>query len=114
MEFYTPRKVKFKAWNQEARLLVRLTSVDFIRGEMIKAGYILLQFTGRWDVQHEELYELDIVLLNSEKFVLIWNDENAGGWYFVSLQNKLQKLPATLQQAATGIRLCNFLESTES
>lgn len=114
MEFYKPRKVKFKAWNAEARLLMRLTSVDCLKGELMKAGHTLLQFTGRLDSQEEELYELDIVLMDSEKYVLIWDDELTGGWYFVRMKDQLQRLPATAQVAGKCIRLCNYFESTEN
>jgi len=114
MEFYKTRKVKFKAWNAEARLLMRLTSVDCSKGELVKAGFTLLQFTGRTDSQKEELYELDIVLIDSEKYVLMWDDDQNGGWFFVQMKDKQQKVPATMQLALKGIRLCNYLESTEN
>lgn len=114
MEFYKPRKVKFKAWNAEAKLLMRLTSVECSKGELVKAGFTLLQFTGRTDSQKEELYELDIVLMDSEKYVLVWDDDENGGWFFVQMKNRQQKMPATVQLALKGIRLCNYLESTDN
>src|SRR5687768_9616097 len=78
MDSYTPRKLKFKAWNQEAQLLMRLNSIDCVKGELLKKGHILLQFTGQHDRQQEELYDLDVVLIDSELYLVVWHEEMSG------------------------------------
>jgi len=52
---YKPRKMMFKAWNKETRLLMRLNSIDCVKGELVKKDHILLQFTGLYDKQKEEI-----------------------------------------------------------
>src|SRR5688572_7132791 len=84
MEFYTPRKLKFKAWNAESKLLMRLNAIDCVKGELMKKGHILLQYTEMTDKQQEELYEMDIVLVAADKFVITWGN-NPAGWYIVKL-----------------------------
>ena len=63
----------FKAWNKETRLLMRLNSIDCNRGELVKKDHVLLQFTGLYDIQKEEIYEMDIFLIVMEIFVVLCN-----------------------------------------
>ncbi|HYG18009.1 MAG TPA: YopX family protein [Ohtaekwangia sp.] len=115
MDFHLQRKLKFKAWNSQDRLLMRLNSIECVKGELVKKGHVLLQFTGLQDKQNEELYELDVMLIGTEQYVIVWNAD-AGGWYF-------QKLPATdkgVQEpfvptvAQQALRLWSYFESAEN
>jgi hypothetical protein len=78
MELYKPRKLTFKAWNKESRLLMRLDSISCAKGELFKKDHILLQFTGLVDNQVEEIYEMDIVLVDTRKFIVRWSDVHCG------------------------------------
>ena len=110
---FTPRKFKFKAWNKDARLLMKLSSIDCLKGELFKRDHILLQYTGHHDKQEEELYEMDIVLINSEKFVVTW-DEESNGWFLIDIKSE-QKVQRFLKEdAAKTVRLCNYFESDQS
>ena len=71
MEF-KKRKIKFKAWDQEHKLLMRLHSIDCNKGELFKKDHVLLQFTGLCDKDGEEIYEMDVLLLSLEKRVSRW------------------------------------------
>ena len=69
MEF-KKRKIKFKAWDVESRLLMRLNSIDCNKGELFKKDHILLQFTGLLDREGEEVYELDVLRQCTEKWLV--------------------------------------------
>ena len=109
MEFYTQRKLKFKAWNVEAKLLMRLNAIDCDKGELVKENHILLQFTEMTDQQGEELYEMDVVLLGSEKSVIVWN-HNPAGWNIVNARRPNERQVLTPSMARTFIRLCSYFE----
>jgi YopX protein len=108
MEF-KKRKIKFKAWDQEHKLLMRLNSIDCNKGELMKKNHVLLQFTGLYDKDGEEIYEMDVLLLSLEKLVVFWN-ESKSGWYHASLKNPNIHLP--LLDVGTGQmkRFCSYLE----
>lgn len=110
---FTPRKFKFKAWNKQDRLLMKLSSIDCLKGELFKRDHILLQFTGHRDKQEEEIYEMDIVLISSEKFVVTW-DEDSNGWFLMDLkkQEKVQRF--IKEDAEKTVRLCSYFESDQN
>ena len=110
MEFYAPRKIKFKAWNEETKLLMRLNAIDCVKGELVKRNHILLQFTGMYDSQEEELYELDVVLFDSEKFVIVWNSELTG-WFLKQLSSERWGDRLVKENSQKAVRLWNYLES---
>jgi hypothetical protein len=113
MEFYIPRKLIFKAWNKQSRLLMRLDSISCIKGELTKKDHIILQYTGMSDKQLEELYEMDLVLIGSEKFVIQWSPAR-NGWAYVPVDGNSPARELTAETAQTMIRLCSFFESSQA
>jgi hypothetical protein len=109
MQEYAPRKLKFKAWNKETRLLMRLDSIDCMKGELVKKDHILLQFTGLHDMREEEIYEMDVLVKGNEKFVVCWNQE-MNGWYFFSSNKESIQKPFSRSDAMQLIRLCSYFE----
>lgn len=107
---FKPRKFKFKAWNKEAKLLMKLSSIDCVKGELFKRDHILLQFTGHVDKQQEEIYEMDIVLMSSEKFVVMW-DEESNGWFLRDIKRHVKIQRFEQEVAERAIRLCSYFES---
>ena len=103
------RKIKFKAWNQEARLIVRLHAIDCLKGELHKKGHVLLQFTGFYDNQDEEIYDRDILLIYSDKYMVFW-DEDKSGWYFSSLTDAGPAQPFLRANAMKMKRLGSYYE----
>lgn len=110
---FTSRKFKFKAWNKEARLLLKLSSIDCVKGELFKRDHILLQFTGLHDKQEEEVYEMDIVLISSEKFVVMW-DDTSNGWSLTDLKNQSRVQRFEKEDAEKSVRLCSYFESDQN
>lgn len=110
IDLYVPRKMVFKAWNLKTKLLMRLNSIDCERGVLIKNDHILLQCTGKEDEKGEELYEMDVVLIDSYKFVIVWK-EDPSGWYITSSSDSKNLRPLSSALAKTSTRLCSFFES---
>jgi len=108
LDLYPTRKLKFKAWNTETRLLMRLNAIDCVRGELMKKDHILLQFTGLLDDQGEEVYDMDVLLGDSGKFMVQWA-EDLHGWKLSKLDTPDAALP--LGRVGKMRRLCSYYES---
>lgn len=109
---FKPRRFKFKAWNKEAKLLMKLSSIDCQKGELFKKDHILLQFTGLKDKNEEEIYEMDIVLVRSEKFVVMWDDES-NGWFLRDIKNNSNAQQFEMDLSEKTVRLCSYFESNQ-
>lgn len=109
LDLYSSRKLKFKAWNTESRLLMRLNSIDCIRGELVKKDHILLQFTGLHDDQGEEVYDMDVLLGDSKKFIVRW-EESLRGWKLSLLESPGGEA-LQLERIRHMRRLCSYFES---
>lgn len=108
MEF-KKRKIKFKAWDTEHRLVMRLNSIDCNKGELEKKDHVLLQFTGLYDKEGDEIYEMDVLLIALEKQVVFWNDSK-NGWYYSPLSNTDTQVPLLYGEAARMKRFCSYFE----
>ncbi len=108
MEF-KKRKIKFKAWDLENRLLMRLNSIECNKGELIKKDHVLLQFTGLYDKEGEEIYEMDVLMLSLNKFVVFWNEEK-NGWYYSPIENIAAQAPFLLHETEKLKRFCSYFE----
>jgi hypothetical protein len=109
---FKPRRFKFKAWNKDAKLLMKLSSIDCQKGELFKKDHILLQFTGLHDKNAEEIYEMDIVLVRSEKFVVTWDDES-NGWFLRDVKDNAKIQRFEMDVSEKTIRLCSYFESSQ-
>jgi hypothetical protein len=110
MEFFIPRKLMFKAWNTETKLLMRLNSIDCKRGELYKKDHILLQFTGFYDKLEDEIYEMDVVMISHEKFVVVW-DPVRTGWNLARLSDRSPAGPFLKENSVKASRLWSYFES---
>jgi len=111
MEF-KKRKIKFKAWDQENRLLMRLNSIDCHKGELVKKNHVLLQFTGLCDKEGDEIYEMDVLFVSLEKFVVFWN-ETKNGWFYSPIANPNTQTPFLEGEAIRMKRFCSYFEIKE-
>ncbi|MFM9840399.1 MAG: YopX family protein [Cyclobacteriaceae bacterium] len=112
MNDFKPRKIKFKAWDKESRLLMRLNSIECNKGELVKKDHVLLQFTGLYDKDGEEIYDQDILMISLEKYIVFWN-ETQNGWYYSALKSRHSFSPLLMKEAAGMKRFCNYFELTE-
>ena len=113
MKEFQPRTFKFKAWNKEARLLMKLSSIDCVKGELFKKEHILLQYTGLLDKHEEEIYEMDILLKKDEKFLVRWYEEQ-NGWYLLNYPSQDSFQPMQPEMTIEMKRLCNYFESADN
>lgn len=100
----------FKAWNKETKLLMRLNSIDCKKGELFKKDHVLLQFTGLYDRQQGEIYEMDVMLIGSEKFIVLWDAER-NGWNLAQLTNPSAVKPFLKESSGKATRLWSYFES---
>lgn len=107
---FQPRKLKFKAWDKEAGLLMRLDSIAFEKGELFRKDHHILQFTGLFDRHHEELYEMDVVLVGNDRHVIHWNADQ-GCWCYSGEQGMVENTKLTRDAAGQMVRICSYFES---
>ncbi len=110
MDFFSPRKLVFKAWNRETKLLMRLNNIECAKGELFKKDHVLLQFTGLHDRNEDELYEMDVVMIGSEKHVVLW-DSSRSGWSLASIKNHQITQPLLRETSGKATRLWSYFET---
>jgi hypothetical protein len=106
---HTPRRFKFKAYNKESGLVMRLNSIECHKGELTKKDHVLLPFTGLTDRHEEEIYDMDVLLLASRKHVVQWNEERMC-WRLVHLEQTNDGRDFTPEDARESVRLCSYFE----
>lgn len=110
MDLFSPRKLLFKAWNTETKLLMRLNTIDCRKGELFKRDHILLQFTGMYDKNGEEIYDRDVLMIGTDKHVVMW-DEDRSGWKLTSIRNLQAGKPLLRENSAIATRLWSYFEA---
>jgi hypothetical protein len=111
MDFYSPRKLMFKVWNKEEKLLMRMDALPCVKGELKKKDHVFLQFTGFLDRHEEELYDMDIVFRGADKLMIQWNPKHTG-WCITEFE-KTNIIEELSQDNALQLRrLCSYFEST--
>jgi hypothetical protein len=106
------RRFKFKAWNKETKLLMRLNQIDCKKGWLVKKDHVLLQFTGHFDKSGTEIYEGDILLFGTDKWMVQW-EEDRNGWALATEEGKSSVALAN-KKLTESVKLCSYFESPNS
>lgn len=89
---------------------MRLNHIECVKGELFRKDHILLQFTGMYDQQSEEIYEMDLLLIGGQKFVVMW-DGGQNRWSLRCLPSPGTMQPFVAESAAQATRICSYFES---
>ena len=106
---FKKRKIKFKAWDQKHQLLMRLISIECNKGELLKEDHVLLPFTGLYDKEGDEIYEMDILLKSLDKWVVFWK-ETHNGRFPSFLLNPASHAPLLRDEALKMKRFGSYFE----
>lgn len=87
MDLFAPHTLKLKAWNTQTRLMMRLSSLDVVKGVLFRENHVLLVFTGCHDQLGEEIYDKDLLLWERKKYCVVW-DEKENGWSILSTEDR--------------------------
>jgi len=112
MEFHAARKIMFKAWNKETKLLMRLNSIECQRGELVKKNHILLQFTGMYDQNEEEIYDMDVLMIGTDRYIVFWDAERSG-WMMSPVSSKNLAKPISKDLLSRARRLWSYFEAEQ-
>lgn len=113
MTDFPSRKIKFKAWHTDTRLLMRLSSVELGKGDQVRNNTVLLQFTGLTDKDGTEIYEMDVLLIDYDKYLVFWNAER-NGWFYSPLLKREAQQPFLAAVASTMKRFSSWFELQET
>lgn len=82
------RNLKFRAWDKQENRMIQPHDGDFIRWHAMsnwKDCLVVMQWTGLYDKNYNEIYEGDIltenieVVFKSGKFITIYKNDQQGG-----------------------------------
>ncbi|MFZ6000718.1 MAG: YopX family protein [Bacteroidota bacterium] len=88
---------------------MKLSSIECSKGELFKRDHILLQFTGVLDKDGEEIYDMDVLLIYSDKHLVYWNEEK-NGWFIKPLERSETPEPFLIKSAEKMRRFCSYFE----
>lgn len=99
-------ELKFKAFNKVTRKAYRSGTLSFsterhsfiLFTEMKEVGDYkdddveIMQYIGQKDAENKELYQRDIVEMEGNRYVIVW-DNNRGGWSITDVERRMTMKP---------------------
>ena len=118
-------ELKFRAFNKKTKKLYRSGALSFSTERHSFMIYTdkdmtgvkdddveIMQYTGQKDKNNKEIYQRDIILIDGEKGIVVW-DNNRGGWAYTDVARTIKMTPFGRSEANRCEVLGNEFENPE-
>ncbi|HHL52527.1 MAG TPA: hypothetical protein ENJ39_04060 [Flammeovirgaceae bacterium] len=118
-------ELKFRAFNKKTKKLYRSGALSFSTERHSFMIYTdkdmtgvkdddveIMQYTGQKDKNNKEIYQRDIILIDGEKGIIVW-DNNRGGWAYTDVARTIKMTPFGRSEANRCEVLGNEFENPE-
>ena len=119
-------ELKFKAFNKKTKKAYKSGALSFSTerhafilfsdkkevGDLKDTDVEIMQYTGQKDSENNEIYQRDIVSLDENRYIVIW-DNNRGGWGCTDVERQMRAIPFGRTEANRCTVIGNEFETPE-